>query len=317
MFTNAAAPNTPYVGYLLASQLARPGAKLATLTTSDPSDVLGFQSVLAGGQVVVALINTSTSAAKMVSVSSSLAGALSTVSYSAAGQNSTNTKTVPGQASAATVAAGISLPAESILVLKGSAGKPSAMTLTSSAGTATIKAGTKVTISGKLSLAGAAAPAGLPVKITRQASRAASAASWTARTVAGGGFSVTDVPPGAGTYSYLASYASNTYLTATASVQVHVMSAKPSIKLAVSAKTVKPGMKVTVTATLGTPRVNRTLVIYAQVKGGAKKVIKRAAVNSKGQLSVVDPVTASTTFTVAFAGDSWYTFGSAIAVVST
>ena len=63
------------------------------------------------------------------------------------------------------------------------------------------------------------------------------------------------------------------------------------------------------TATLGAPHVNKTLVIYAQVKGGAKKVIKRATVNAKGQLSVVFPVKANTTFTVTFAGDTWYTAG--------
>jgi hypothetical protein len=108
---------------------------------------------------------------------------------------------------------------------------------------------------------------------------------------------------------------SNTYLPAAANRAVTVTAAKPALKLAVSAKSVRPGRKVTVTATLGAPHVNRTLVIYAQVKGGAKKVIKRAVVNSKGRLSVVFTVKANTTFTVVFAGDNWYVKASATAAV--
>ncbi|HTR95202.1 MAG TPA: hypothetical protein VMI73_26015, partial [Trebonia sp.] len=75
--------------------------------------------------------------------------------------------------------------------------------------------------------------------------------------------------------------------------------------------------KITVTGTLGAPHVNKTLVIYAQPKGGAKKVIKRATVNAKGQISVVYLVTANTTFTLVFAGDTWYTAGSVTAAVKT
>ena len=80
--------------------------------------------------------------------------------------------------------------------------------------------------------------------------------------------------------------------------------------MAVSAKTVKPGQTVTVTATLGAPHANRTLSIYAQVKSGAKKLIKRAAINSKDQVAVAFKVTANTTFSVAFSGDAWYTAAS-------
>ena len=71
----------------------------------------------------------------------------------------------------------------------------------------------------------------------------------------------------------------------------------------------------TVTATLGAWHTNRTLVIYAQPKGGKKTVIKRAAINAKGQLSVVYTVRANTTFTVTFSGDTWYTSASATGTV--
>jgi hypothetical protein len=212
MFTNAGAPNTPYTGYLLASALARPGASLSSLTTTS-SDVLGFQSVLPNGKVAVLLINTNTSISRKVTFRSSLTGELATQSYSAAGQNAANSKIVPGWRSTAAIAGGVTLPAESILVLKETSLKP------------------------------------------------------------------------------------------------------PSVKLALSATSVKPGQAITVTATLGAPHVNKTLVIYAQPKGGVKRVIKRGTVNAKGRLSVVYPVRTNTTFTVVFSGDSWYIPGTATVAV--
>jgi hypothetical protein len=172
-----------------------------------------------------------------------------------------------------------------------------------------------VTVTGKLTLNGATAPAGVPVTVTRKASGSTAAATLTAKTGTGGTFTATNVPPAYGSYTYLASYAGSGYLPASHSVLVHVTVAKPTLKLTVSATSVKPGKQVTVTATLGSPHANKTLIIYAQPKGGGKKVIKHAAINSKGQLSVVYPVKANTTFTVTFSGDTWYTSASATAAV--
>ncbi|TVZ00067.1 hypothetical protein EAS64_39015 [Trebonia kvetii] len=317
MFTNprnpataSPRPLTPYVGYLLASALAKPGAQLSEL--SQQGDVLRFQSVLPGGKVAVALINTNTGSAKTATAGSSLSPYLTVQTYSAGNQNSTNTKIATTATTAAAIASGITLPAESIVVLTQRTPKPSGMSLTATS--ATVKAGTKVTLTGNLTLNGAAAPAGVSVKVNRQVG-GRTQATLTVKTAAGGGFTVTDIPPATGSYTYAASYVSNTYLPATANHAVTVTAAKPALKLAASAKSVKPGTKVTVTASLGAPHVNKTLVIYAQVKGGAKKVIKRATVNAKGQLSVVFTVKANTTFTVTFAGDTWYTAGSAAAAV--
>jgi hypothetical protein len=173
-----------------------------------------------------------------------------------------------------------------------------------------------VTLNGKLTLNGVAAAAGVSVKVTRRASGGkGTAATLTAKTVSGGGFSVKDLPPAAGSYVYQASYTNSAYEPAAASRTVKVTATKPSLKLALSAASVKPGQKITVTATLGAPHVNKTLVIYAQPKGGAKKVIKRAIVNAKGQISVVYPVKANTTFTLVFTGDTWYTAGTVTAAV--
>jgi hypothetical protein len=120
IFTSATkpVPETPYVGLLLASQLAQPGARLQFLTTSDPADVLAFQSVLKDGKVVVAFINTSTVSAERVTFKSALSGKLETISYKTAGQDSSNTRTTRGTATAAAVAGGIGLPAGSMTVLE-------------------------------------------------------------------------------------------------------------------------------------------------------------------------------------------------------
>ena len=52
-FTSSSPPvaETPYYGYLLASVLAQPHALLGPLGTSDPSDVLAYQSRLPSGRL--------------------------------------------------------------------------------------------------------------------------------------------------------------------------------------------------------------------------------------------------------------------------
>jgi hypothetical protein len=124
MFTSDSppAPETPYYGYLLASFLAQPHALLSGLATSDPSDVLGYQSLLAGGGRVVAFINTNTSSAQTVTFRPAvpLGGQLETWTYSAGDQNATNSNIVQGTVDASSLASGITLPAESMVILKAS-----------------------------------------------------------------------------------------------------------------------------------------------------------------------------------------------------
>jgi hypothetical protein len=121
-FTSAASPvpETAYYGYLLASALAKPGALLGPLTTSAPDDVLAFQSTLPGGAHAVALINLDTSAARTAtfSVPTGLTGTLRSSVYSAGTQNASNSNVVKGTTPAASLASGITLPAESITVFQ-------------------------------------------------------------------------------------------------------------------------------------------------------------------------------------------------------
>jgi hypothetical protein len=317
MFTGNGTPDSVYSGYLLASRLAKPNAKLSSLAVTNLSapgnttNAIGFQSVLPNGQVAVALINTNTSAAQKVSVSTSLTGNLTTESYIAADQpkgttaspNPEPTKIVNGTTTAAAAAKSITIPAESIVVLE--THLPSKLTV---AAPASVKPGTKVTVSGTLTMNGAAAPAGTTVKVYRRvAGSSVNQATLTATTKAGGAFAVTDTPPARGKYSYVANYAGTSlYAWSTASRAVTVTALKPALKLAASAGSVKPGRSVTMTATLGATHGNRTVLIYAQPKGGAKKLVKRATVNSKGQLSIGYVMRVNTTFSVAFLGDTWY-----------
>jgi hypothetical protein len=124
MFTSASppVPETPYYGYVLASVLARPGALLAAMGTSDPADVLAFQSRLPGGQEAVALLNTSTSSAQTVTFRPGLplSGQLQTWTYSAGNQNATDSNIVQGTASASAITHGVTLPPESMLILRSS-----------------------------------------------------------------------------------------------------------------------------------------------------------------------------------------------------
>jgi hypothetical protein len=122
LFTSAAQPQpeTPYYGYLLASKLAQPGAQLKVLTTSDPADVLAYQSWRPDGEHAVAFINLNTSAAATVTFPAvpGLAGTLNYWSYRAGSQNATRPAVETGTTPALSVATRIGLPPESVTVLE-------------------------------------------------------------------------------------------------------------------------------------------------------------------------------------------------------
>ena len=122
MFTSGSPPipETPYYGYLLASALAQPHALLSTMATSDPTDVLAYQSRLPGGKKAIAFINTNTSSSETVNFHSDvpLSGQLQTSTYSAGNQNATDSNIVQSTTNAFSLAHGISLPAESMVILE-------------------------------------------------------------------------------------------------------------------------------------------------------------------------------------------------------
>jgi hypothetical protein len=122
LFNAAGRPTaeTPYYGYLLASRLAQPGAQLKSLATSDPADVLGYQSWRPDGKHAVAFINLDASSARTVTFPAvpGLAGTLDYWSYSAASQNATSSKIETGTTPALSAAGHIGLPPESVTVLE-------------------------------------------------------------------------------------------------------------------------------------------------------------------------------------------------------
>jgi hypothetical protein len=122
MFSSGSPPfaETPYYGYVLASLLAKPGARLSALGTSDPADVIAWQSQLPGGAEAVALLNTNTSSSETVTFRplQPLVGQLETWSYSAGTQDATNSEIVRTTTAASSLSSGITLPAESLVVLE-------------------------------------------------------------------------------------------------------------------------------------------------------------------------------------------------------
>jgi alpha-N-arabinofuranosidase len=122
MFTSGSppTPETPYYGYLLASVLARPHARLRPLTTSDPADVLAYQSLLPGGKKAVAFINTNTAAATTVTFRFGVrpSDVLRTWTYSAGNQNATDSNIVQGTTTASSLGHSINLPPQSMVILR-------------------------------------------------------------------------------------------------------------------------------------------------------------------------------------------------------
>jgi hypothetical protein len=121
-FTSSSPPKTetPYVGYLLASMLAKPDATLSPMATSNSANVLAFQATLPNGGYALALLNLNTSSAETVTFQpqNKLSTMLKTWTYSPTAQNSSNSKIRTRQTSAAAATQGISLPAESITILE-------------------------------------------------------------------------------------------------------------------------------------------------------------------------------------------------------
>jgi len=168
--------------------------------------------------------------------------------------------------------------------------------------------GTSVNITGTLSLSTGAPPAGTAVTITRTEQGSASEQNFSVTTGTGGTFSLADTPPGAGTFTYTASYAGTQSVAAASAAQtVTVKKLVPSLTLSTGHATVNYDSQIKLTAHLGTTYSVRTIAIYAHDLSGNKTVLlRRARVSSKGELTVSYRAPHSTTFTVEFAGDAKY-----------
>jgi len=190
--------------------------------------------------------------------------------------------------------------------------KATALDLTSAG---SFPAGGKVVLHGKLALGGAPAPAGVTVKIFRQVAGSSAITTFSTKTVRGGTFTLTNVPPRYAHYYYTAYYATNgTYAPNWHSCLIVVNALHTTLRVTAPGS-VSGGTTVQVTAHLGKTYNSRYVSIYAQPAGGAKKLVKKAKVNAAGVLTISYKVTNNTTFTAVFAGDAHYAPVTAKAIV--
>ncbi|MFI5758625.1 YncE family protein [Streptomyces sp. NPDC051569] len=167
----------------------------------------------------------------------------------------------------------------------------------------------KLTVTGKLT-SKSVFPAGTPLTVTRTDIVATGGQALPAvKTLAGGAFSFTDTPQTGGKVTYKVSYAGDaTHSPTSGSYAVQVSRTATSLKLNRNGSLYAYGADVSFTAHLGATYKNRTVEIWSDPYGAdkPKKLVKKAAVNSKGDLSVIVDMTRDTTVTAVFAGDARY-----------
>ncbi|MFC5674245.1 YncE family protein [Streptomyces incanus] len=167
----------------------------------------------------------------------------------------------------------------------------------------------KLTVTGKLTSKKTPA-AGTSLKVTRTDLETPGGKALAAvKTKADGSFSFTDTPTVGGKVTYKVSYAGDaTHASASGSDAVEVSRKATALSLNNNGKLYAYGKDLTFTAHLGTTYKNRTVAIYADPFGSdkPKKLLKKAKVNSKGNLSAVVDMTRDTTVTAVFDGDARY-----------
>ncbi|MFD3651222.1 hypothetical protein ACFWUT_30125 [Streptomyces cyaneofuscatus] len=167
----------------------------------------------------------------------------------------------------------------------------------------------KLTVNGKLTT-NTALPAGTKATVVRtdlESPKGKSLASVTPRK--DGTFSFKDTPPAGGKVTYKATYAGSAQHTAASgSASVTVSRDAASLKLNRNKAVYAYNKNVSFTATLGKTYKNRVVELWADPFGAdkPKKLVKKAKVNSKGNLSVTVNMKRDTTVTAVFAGDTRY-----------
>ncbi|MGA4849715.1 YncE family protein [Streptomyces sp. G5(2025)] len=147
-------------------------------------------------------------------------------------------------------------------------------------------------------------PAGTPVTITRTDVEAPSGKALPAvKTKADGSFSFTDSPPAGGKATYAGDA---THAAASASDTIEVARSKTTLTLDKNGKVYGYGADVSFTAHLGKTYKNRTVEIWADPYGAdkPKKLLKKGAVNSHGDLRATVDMKRDTKVTAVFSGDA-------------
>ncbi len=165
-----------------------------------------------------------------------------------------------------------------------------------------------VVLTGSLTAAGSALPAGTTITISRSEAGSTTVKHFTVTTAANGSFSLTDTPPGAGQFTYTAAYSgSATVASATASQTVTITRIPTSLTLAASPSTATYEPTIQVTAHLGKTYTSRTVSIYAQPFGSSSRtLLMTGKANSSGELTASYRAVHSTRLIAVFAGDARY-----------
>ncbi|MFC4065748.1 hypothetical protein [Actinoplanes subglobosus] len=163
-----------------------------------------------------------------------------------------------------------------------------------------------LTVTGRITLV----PAGTELTVSRiepgSPTGSAGTTVGTVKTAADGSFSLADTPGVAGDTTYTVSHAAGEYAAASGSAQVTVYLPTPSLTLSPKNGSVyNYGTTITITAKLGATYSNRVVEIWADPwDSQPNKLLKKAAVDSKGNLSTTLKLTRNTDILAKFAGDA-------------
>ncbi|GAA1939147.1 hypothetical protein GCM10009837_76660 [Streptomyces durmitorensis] len=167
-----------------------------------------------------------------------------------------------------------------------------------------------LTVSGKITDTAAALPAGTELTVTRSDIETPNGKKLPAvKTKADGSFSFDDTPPAGGKVAYKVAYAGDaTHAAASGSDAVEVSRSATKLTLNKNGNVYSYGADVSFTAHLGTTYKNRTVEIWADPYGSDKpnKLVKKGAVNARGDLSATVDMKRDTKVTAVFAGDARY-----------
>ncbi len=165
-----------------------------------------------------------------------------------------------------------------------------------------------IALTGSLTVAGSALPAGTTITMSRSEAGSTTVKDFTVSTAANGSFSLTDTPPATGEFTSTAAYSgSATVAPATASQTVTITHIPTSLTVAASPSSATYEPMIRVTAHLGRTYTSRTVSIYAQPFGSSSRtLLKTGKANPSGDLTVSYRAAHSTRFTAVFAGDARY-----------
>ncbi|WP_436525393.1 Ig-like domain repeat protein [Actinoplanes sp. HUAS TT8] len=164
-----------------------------------------------------------------------------------------------------------------------------------------------LTITGKLA-SSVPLPAGRTVAISKtDLDYPAGRSLGTKAVAADGSFSFADTPAAGGTVTYKVTYAGDdAHSPVTATKSVAVSRTTPTLAMSNNGKVYNYGQTVSFTAHLGATYKNRTVEIWADPAGtdAAKRLVKRAVVNSAGNVVASFKLTRDTAMTAVFTGDA-------------